>query len=43
MIYSMSMKDATSYTCEENFNIENYARILGNARRELIDIEEENS
>ncbi|NFG24872.1 hypothetical protein FDF11_14250 [Clostridium botulinum] len=43
MLYSMSMKDATNYTCEEDFNLENYTRILGNARRELIEIDEENN
>ncbi|WP_252238325.1 hypothetical protein [Clostridium sp. VAP51] len=43
MLYSMGMKNATNYTCEEDFNLENYTRILGNARKELLEIEEENN
>lgn len=43
MVYVMSMEEATKYTSDECFNAANYARILGNARRELLEIEESNA
>lgn len=39
MKFTLSMRMATKYTCDNNFNLEYYAMVIGKAREELEEIQ----